>query len=368
MMHSNAVRDPRICLPPPVIGFLSRLLREDVVGARPVGGGSSNVTVLVETPARRLVLRHGPVGHGLASAHDMAREYRVILALQDTAVPVPRTIAFCSDSSLLGAEFYVMEYIDGVILAAAPPVQPMPSGFAESLEERRSIGLALVRSLVDLHSVDFADVGLGEFGRPAGYAERQVKRWAEQWETWKTRESPAMEELLHRLRRATPVAHDHAIVHGDYRLGNCILDRDDPGRVLGILDWEMSTLGDPIADLGYTLVYWGEETDDTARFDAMDLSRITARPGFLTRADLVKEYARLSGRDVSSVDFFEMLARLKLAIFGERGYARIRAAERTGTASTEAPSRSEGRRRCDEHVQLALQVGDDSEDHRLRGT
>lgn len=352
-------------LPVATLAYLADVLGEQVIHARAIGGGSSNVTLLLDTPTRTLVLRHGPVGHGLASAHDMAREYRVMSTLQDTGVPVPRMVALCSDASVLGAEFYVMEYIEGVIPAAAPPVQSLPRGFAESEAERRSMGLALVHSLVDLHAVDYAAVGLGDFGRPAGYAERQVKRWSDQWETWKTRESSAMDELLRRLRRAVPASDDYAIVHGDYRLGNCIFDRNDPGRILGILDWEMSTLGDPIADLGYTLVYWGEETDSEARFEAMDLSKVTAAPGFLTRRELVQEYASRSGRDVSSVDFFEMLARLKLAIFGERGYARILQAQQSGGVSTEPTVRTEGWRRCDQHVELAVATGDASEDRRL---
>lgn len=355
-------------LPVAALAYLADVLGEQVIHARPIGGGSSNVTLVLDTPTRTLVLRHGPVGHGLASAHDMAREYRVMSALEDTGVPVPRMLALCSDASVLGAEFYVMEYIEGVIPAAAPPVQPLPPGFAESEAERRAMGLALVHSLVDLHAVEYAAVGLGDFGRPAGYAERQVKRWSDQWDTWKTRESSAMDELLRRLRRAVPESDDFALVHGDYRLGNCIFDRHDTGRILGILDWEMSTLGDPIADLGYTLVYWGEQTDSEERFDAMDLSKITAAPGFLTRRELVEGYATLSGRDVSSVDFFEMLARLKLAIFGERGYARILAAQQSGEVSTEPISRSEGWRRCDQHVELALATADASDDPRLRSS
>jgi len=363
---SDATAQPTpVRLPGAALAYLAGILGEEVSGARPIGGGSSNVTLLLDTPTRTLVLRHGPVGHGLASAHDMAREYRVMSAVQDTAVPVPRMLALCSDASLLGAEFYVMEYIEGVIPAAAPPVQPLPPRFAETEAQRRSMGLALIHSLVDLHAVDPAVVGLADFGRPAGYAERQVKRWSDQWETWKTRESAAMEELLRRLRRAIPASDEYTIVHGDYRLGNCIFDCDDPGRILGILDWEMSTLGDPIADLGYTLVYWGEEADAEARFEAMDLSKVTAAPGFLTRRELVEEYARCSGRDVSSVDFFEMLARLKLAVFGERGYARILQAQQSGTSSTEPISRSEGWRRCDQHVELALATADASEDPRL---
>ncbi|MCK9518414.1 MAG: phosphotransferase family protein [Dehalococcoidia bacterium] len=353
----------------PLADFLRREAGLDATDLeiRQLAGGSSNLTYMVETGGRQFVLRHPPLGHGLASAHDMGREYRVLAALGKTAVPVPQVLAYCEDESLIGADFYLMEFIDGVILADKPPVAEIPAGFATTPAERHAIGAGLIDALVALHAVDYTAVGLADFGRPDGYTARQVRRWANQWHEWQTRESPAMEELLRRLQAAVPDSPEHTIVHGDFRLGNCILDRESPGTVRAVLDWEMSTLGDPIADLGYCMVYWGEPGDPPARFSAMDLSKVTANPGFMARRDLIERYAQQTGRDVSTVDFYEMLARVKLAVFGERGYARILQAERDGVAIVEAPSRRQGRQRCDEHVEVALALGDASENPALRG-
>ncbi len=338
----------------------------DPVSLRALGGGSSNFTYLLETTVGSFVLRHGPPGHGLPGAHDMHREYRVLAALRETAVPVPAVIAYCDDSSLMGAPFYLMEHIDGVILADKPPVQPIPTGFAAAPQERVDIGNGLIATLADLHAVDPAAVGLATFGRPEGYVERQVLRWTEQWETWRTRDYPPMDEVLRRLQSAIPTATDVAIVHGDYRLGNLLLDRHAPGNIRGVLDWEMATLGDPIADLGYTLVYWGEDRDSEVRRRSMDLATITAQPGFAHRKDLVDTYAKLTGRDVSTVDYFEILARVKLAVFGERGYARLLNARAAGDVDESLLVRSEGWKRCNDHVEVALEIADNSEDRRLR--
>jgi len=286
-----------------------------------ISGGRSNLTYLVEGTAvvegaggRRWVLRRPPLGHVLPTAHDMAREYRVLAALADTDVPVARPLALCEDTAVNDAPFYVMEHAAGVVLA-----ERLPEGYAPAAADRRRIGDALIDVLVRLHAVDFRAVGLADFGRPEGYLERQVRRWAQQWERSKTAPLVEIEELQRRLAAALPASPAPTIVHGDYRLGNLALDPADPGRVVAVYDWEMATLGDPLADLGYTLIYWTEPGDVT---DGRYLPSVTAAPGFATRAELVERYARASGRDVAHVDFYQVLALYKLAIISEGIYAR----------------------------------------------
>jgi aminoglycoside phosphotransferase (APT) family kinase protein len=305
------------------VAAVSRFFARHVPGAdgplsfELLSGGRSNLTYLVRGAGRRWVLRRPPLGHVLPTAHDMAREYRVLSALADTAVPVARTFALCEDEQVNGAPFYVMEYRDGVVLE-----HDLPEGFATRPEERRRIGLALVDTLVALHAIDVEKVGLGDFGRPVGYLERQVRRWTQQWGRSKTAELPAVEELLRRLAAALPESPAATIVHGDYRLGNLALDRHDPGRVVAVFDWEMATLGDPLADLGYTLAYWAEPGDPEGRGGVGSLPRVTRHPGFPGRAELVEEYARRSGRDVRAVDFYRVLALTKLAVIAEGIWAR----------------------------------------------
>lgn len=282
-----------------------------------IGGGRSNLTYRVEAGPRTFVLRRPPLGHVLPTAHDMAREYRVLSALRDTGLPVPRTFALCEDPEVNGAPFYVMEHREGVVLG-----ERLPEGFAARAEARRRIGEALMETLAALHEVDFRAVGLGDFGRPEGYLERQVARWAKQWERSKVEELPLLDELARRLRAALPAHGSAALVHGDYRLGNVALDPADPGRIVAIFDWEMATLGDPLADLGYTLVYWGEPGDGPRAGAVEPYSSLTARPGFHTRAELVEAYARARGRDVGDVAFYQVLALYKLAVISEGIYAR----------------------------------------------
>jgi aminoglycoside phosphotransferase (APT) family kinase protein len=282
---------------------------------RLIGGGRSNLTYLVEGGERRWVLRRPPLGHVLPTAHDMAREHRVLAALAATDVPAPRPLALCEDAGVIGAPFYVMEHRPGVVLE-----ERLPPGFAERPEERRRLSLALVDTLVRLHAVDFRALGLADFGRPEGYLARQVRRWGEQWQRSKTRELREIDELAVRLAATLPASPAPTLVHGDYRLGNVALDPADPGRIVAIFDWEMATLGDPLADLGYTLIWWGEAGDAPA-----EMSRggaLTAQPGFCTRAELVEAYARASGRDVAAVDFYQVLALYKLAIISEGIWAR----------------------------------------------
>jgi aminoglycoside phosphotransferase (APT) family kinase protein len=291
---------------------------------RLIAGGRSNLTYLVEGAGRQWVLRRPPLGHVLATAHDMGREYRVLGALADTPVPVARPLALCEDVAVNDAPFYVMEYRPGIVVH-----DQLPAGFAATEQERRRISEVLVDTLVLLHAVDVAAVGLGDFGRPDGYLERQVRRWATQWAGNKTSELPLVDDLLARLGRTLPTSPAPTIVHGDYRLGNVCLDPGDPGRIVAIFDWEMATLGDPLADLGYLLIYWTEAGDPPL---AAAFSNATAMPGFLTRAQVIERYAARSGRAVDAIDFYQVLALTKLAIISEGIYKRYAIGRGVGDA------------------------------------
>jgi aminoglycoside phosphotransferase (APT) family kinase protein len=290
-----------------------------------ISGGRSNLTYRVEGPGGICVLRRPPLGHVLATAHDMAREHRVHAALADTDVPVARPLALCTDAEVNGAPFYLMEYRGGIVAN-----ESIPSGYAESEAERARIGPALMDVLARIHRVDFAARGLADFGRPDGYLERQVRRWSKQWAMSKVAELPEIDLLIARLLAALPKSPEPTLVHGDYRLGNVALAEDDPGRVTAVFDWEMATLGDPLADVGYTLIYWAEMGDPVAERMPGAFSSVSAQPGFATRDELVAEYARRSGRDVGEVDFYRVLGLYKLAVISEGIYARHRQGKTVG--------------------------------------
>jgi aminoglycoside phosphotransferase (APT) family kinase protein len=277
-----------------------------------ISGGRSNLTYSVGDDGHEWVLRRPPLGHVLPTAHDMAREYTVLSALAGTDVPVPRTLAFCDDNAVNDAPFYVMEKVDGVILRTPPELERL------SADDARRCSEALIDVLVAIHAVDYRAAGLEGFGHPDGYVERQVRRWGEQWERSKSRDLPAIEELARRLRAALPASPAPTIVHGDYRLDNTMLATDDPGRIVAVLDWEMATLGDPLSDLGLFLVYWGRDQSNLAGADPA----MAPGTGFLTREEVAQRYASKSGRDVSQLDFYEMLASYKLAIILEGIHAR----------------------------------------------
>lgn len=279
-----------------------------------IQGGRSNLTYRIWQGDRAWVLRRPPLAHVLPTAHDMSREFRVISALGDTEVPVPRTYAYCSETDVIGAPFYVMSWIDGRKLATADDAARLAPADADAACD------ALVRTLASLHHVDPETVGLGEFGRPSGYLERQVRRWYQQWEAAPTRSLPEVEQLRDRLAAALPHSHAATVVHGDYRFDNVLLA---PGRpdVVGVLDWEMATLGDPLADLGLLLVYWTEPGDGARREIAVSPD-VTSQPGFWSRRAVADGYAALTGADLESIDFYVALGCYKLAIVLEGIHAR----------------------------------------------
>ncbi|WP_405864813.1 phosphotransferase family protein [Streptomyces sp. NBC_00005] len=296
----------------------------DVAGPLRIGllqGGRSNLTYEVTDGTHRWVLRRPPLGVLTPTAHDMDREFRVVAALGGTGVPVARAVLSCTDAEVIGAPFSVVDFVDGVVLRDGDDAAGLPR-----LEARRAAE-ALVDALVALHSVDADDVGLGDFGRPHGYLERQVRRWRGQWDKVATRTLPDLDELYGRLARSLPTSGAPALVHGDYRLDNTILRTGDFGRIAAIVDWEMATLGDPLADLGMLLMYWDPTCEPVLGARHVP----TANPGFPTGRELAERYADESGRDINALPYYQALACFKLAVIAEGIHARFLAGQTVGT-------------------------------------
>jgi aminoglycoside phosphotransferase (APT) family kinase protein len=296
-----------------------------------ISGGKSNLTYRVACDAGEVVLRRPPLGHILPTAHDMAREHRVLTALEGTAVPVPRVLHVGDGDSGLGAPFYVMERVVGHVCRNA-----LPAGYADTPERRAAIGGALVDALADLHTVDPAAVGLVDFGRPAGFMERQLRRWSKQWEASKADDLPSLDALRDALVRTLPPQRAEAIVHGDYRLDNTVLHPTAPGRIVAVLDWEMSTLGDPFTDLGALLAFWSEPADDAVVAAARIVAPVTAAEGFPSRADVVARYAARTGFDVSDAGWYQAFAYFKLAVVCQGIAARAAGGAMLGSGFDEA--------------------------------
>jgi aminoglycoside phosphotransferase (APT) family kinase protein len=297
--------------------------RANVPGAQPplaferIAGGRSNLTYgVADAAGNRWALRRPPLGKRLASAHDMSREHRIIAALQSTDVPVPPIAGLCEDDSVNGAPFYVMGFVDGPILRTRTEAE---AEFDEA--QRRAIGERVVDTLVAIHDVDVDAVGVGDLAKREDYVARQLHRWHGQWEKSKTRELPLVDDVHRRLSERIPEQGPATIVHGDYRLDNMILS--PAGAVSAVVDWELCTLGDPLADVGLLLVYWSEAGDEfTPLFEAA-----TTAPGFIGRDEVRTRYADASGRDLSEIDYFVALGYWKLAIILEGVFARYAAGQ-----------------------------------------
>jgi aminoglycoside phosphotransferase (APT) family kinase protein len=283
-----------------------------------IEGGRSNITVLLRQGERDWVLRRPPLGRRLPTAHSMRREFDVLAGLAGSAVAAPRALFHSDDEAVIGAEFYVMERARGRILRAPADVDLDP-------EEARRCSFALVETLAAIHRADYERLGLAGIGRPAGYAERQVRRWTGQLDSG-IRVTPQLRELAARLRAAVPAEGRASLVHGDYRIDNVVLDPVDPGRVAAVLDWEMATLGDPLSDLGMLLMYWCRPGDRCAS----DVHEITTAPGFIERDELVTAYAAATGFDLAGLDFFVALAHFKLAVIVAGIGARMEAGDTIG--------------------------------------
>jgi aminoglycoside phosphotransferase (APT) family kinase protein len=279
-----------------------------------IAGGRSNLTYLVEgVDGRQVVLRRPPLGSVLSTAHDMGREHRVIAALAATDVPVADALGFCADETVNGAPFYVMSYVPGPVLATRDEALEYPEPL------RRPVTEDLIAVLARLHRVDPDAVGLTTFGRKEGYIERQLRRWQTQWEKSKETELPVIDEVHTRLAQAIPPQRWTGIVHGDYRIGNMIVGSD--ARLHAVLDWELATLGDTLADIGWLISSWLEPGEDTAS----PLMPASSAPGFPTRVELADWYARETGRDLSDLPYYVAFARWRGACIGAGVLARYRA-------------------------------------------
>ena len=296
---------------------VSAWLHDNIDGVQPpfeaelIAGGRSNLTFrVVDANGREFVLRRPPLGHVLATAHDMAREHRIIAAVGKTPVPVPEALGVCTDESVNGAPFYVMGFVHGVVLDSAEKADLLAPELRTPASEH------LVDVLAELHGVDIDAVGLGDLARRDGYIERQVKRWSTQWENSKTRELAAVDEVAHLLRDGVPEQHGASIVHGDFRFGNCLTDVS-VGRVAAVLDWELCTLGDPLADVGYMGVYWSDGGDQVLRSNDP-----TSAGGFLSYRDVLDRYASRTGRDLDNIGYYVAFSCWRLAVISEGVYAR----------------------------------------------
>jgi aminoglycoside phosphotransferase (APT) family kinase protein len=278
-------------------------------------GGHSNLTYLLTFGEAAIVLRRPPFGPVPPTAHDMAREYRWLSAMNRVFPLAPRPYLLCEDTSVIGVVFYVMERRGGVVVRTDEP-----AGLANSPRARRTLSEAVVDTLVDLHAVDVRREGLSTLGKPAGFVERQVRGWSERWERSRTTDRPEMDSLSKWLRERLPADPEvPSVVHGDFKLDNVMLDPDDICRPVAVLDWEMSALGNPLVDLGILLAYWSPTSPPEQR-DA--LTTVTDRPGYLTPQEIIERYAARSGRDVSNVRYFEVFALFKIAVVIQQIYYR----------------------------------------------
>jgi len=302
---------------------VARYLREHLLEVPPDAeicieqfpAGHSNLTYLVRAGGFEYVLRRPPFGSKVKSAHDMGREYRVLSGLRRVYPLAPEPLLYCEDESILGARFYVMRRITGLILR-----KDLPPGLELSTAQVKALHLELVDRLAELHAVDCEAAGLSGLGKPEGYIERQVRGWTERYAASKTDELPSVDQLARWLAENRPKEIGATLIHNDYKLDNVVLDPDDPTRIIGVLDWEMATRGDPLMDLGTTLSYW-VDGGDAAQYHAVRWGPTTI-PGSCTRRELVDRYAERTGRDVSGILFYYCFGLFKTAVVLQQIYYR----------------------------------------------
>jgi aminoglycoside phosphotransferase (APT) family kinase protein len=287
----------------------------DLLAARLITGGRSNLTYRLDLAAGPVVLRRPPLGPALPTAHDISREYRVLSALNGTAVPVPVPLAHCADADIIGAPFLLMQYVEGAALRTRRDGAQLTAGQAGQLSAE------LAAMLARIHGVDTAAAGLVGYGRPDGYLGRQLARWQRQWELSATRELPGYEALVGRLAAGLPASGDGTLVHGDFRLDNTLVTLGARPVIAAVVDWELSTLGDPLADLGLTMAYWADRGD--AEWLRVNFgAAVTALPGFFSAAQFAACYGDLTGRDVSGIGYYMAFGCFKLAVVLEGIHAR----------------------------------------------
>ena len=293
---------------------LSELSGPPVVEQFPAG--FSNLTYLLRFADRELVLRRPPIGAKIKTAHDMSREYRILSHLYPVYKKVPRPLLFCEDESVLGAPFYVMERVKGIILRAKPPAEiDLSPGVMRTLSE------TFIENLAEIHEIDYEAAGLAELGSPQGYVKRQIEGWTKRYYNARTDDVPAIERLADWLQQNLPAdSVKAALIHNDYKYDNLVLAPDDPGRVVAVLDWEMATIGDPLMDFGTSLGYWvdAQDPEEWQRYGF----GLTARPGSLTRSELLEHYSRRTGRTISEPMFYFAYGLLKIAVIVQQIYFR----------------------------------------------
>ncbi len=289
---------------------------DGAVSVEQFGRGFSNLTYLIRAGGRELVLRRAPPGVKIKSAHDMGREYRILLGLAKVWQNSPKPLARCDDEALIGTPFYVMERVRGVILRKA-----LPAGLSPDAVTMKRLSESLIDTLAEIHGTDLAAAGLGDLGKPEGYVERQITGWAERYEKAKTDDVPDFDEVRRWLVANRPADSAGTLIHNDFKYDNVVLDETLQG-VAAVLDWEMATLGDPLMDLGTALGYW-IEADDPPVFQVMTFGP-THLPGSLRRTELVRRYADATGRDVSNVLFYFVFALFKLSVVGQQLYKRYK--------------------------------------------
>ncbi|GAB3572302.1 phosphotransferase family protein [Arthrobacter alkaliphilus] len=312
--EARALASPPLLVLEPVTAFFDK----HGLGTGPlrwerIGNGQSNITYRIRRGQDTFVLRRGPRPPLPRSTHNMIREARIQQLLRAEGIPVPKILAVCEDESLLGVPFYVMSYVDGVVITdRVPPA-------LGSLEQRDATSRALVDALTQLHRVDATQGDIASLGRADGYLKRQVQRFSGLWDTNTTRHLPQIEKLTDWLERNCPMTQAVTVVHGDYRMGNLMFADHGPACVVGILDWEMATLGDPLADLGYLTATYGDHNSTPT---IMELTPVTSQPGYWTRAQIVDRYGHQSGLDLGALPWYQTLALWKSAIFCEAIYTR----------------------------------------------
>jgi aminoglycoside phosphotransferase (APT) family kinase protein len=288
--------------------------REGLV-IRQFPSGHSNLTYSIQLGDREMVLRRPPFGTKVKSAHDMSREFRVLSKLHEAYPPAPGVLSYCDDDAIIGAPFYLMERVHGIIIRRDPP-----PGLDFSAAIARRLCENFIDNLARLHSLNYAAIGLAGIGRPEGYLQRQVSGWIERYVAAKTHDLPEARQIADWLQTHIPASGNAALIHNDYKYDNVILNQNDPTEVIGVLDWEMSTIGDPLTDLGTALAYWTDPDDPD------ELQQIrwgpTTFPGSLTRAQLAERYAQKTRRDVSHMPFYLAFARFKVAVIVQQIYYR----------------------------------------------
>jgi aminoglycoside phosphotransferase (APT) family kinase protein len=309
--------------------FLDPVIPGGIVGdlqMHLISGGRSNPTYRLSDNTRQWILRRQPFGQVLETAHDMGREYRVITALHNTGVAVPQTLVYCADPNIIGSTFYVMTDLGGITMRNVTDTSIM------TVDERGRLAEAMVKTLVNLHQLDPASIGLADFGRPDGYLERQVRRWRKQWDASHLVSRPRVYLLLDRLGASVPETVYPGLIHGDFKVDNIMVDQTDRGHLLGVLDWEMSTLGDTLADVGTLLSFWDEEDSP---FNPVSAGT-TAHQGFPSHDAIRERYAQLRGIELPNLDWYLVLAYVKVAIIMEQIHARHEASLTVGEGFDDA--------------------------------